>query len=101
MTDIEWSGDFASDRLRDVYALPLPQPVREWAIGGATGRGVKVAIIDSGVDASHPRVGGVAGAVVIEAAEDTPEGFRALEGEHEDLVGHGTACAANIRMLAP
>ena len=101
MTEIEWSGDFATDRLRDVYALPLPQPVREWAIGGATGRGVKVAIIDSGVDADHPRVGGVAGAVVIEADEDTPEGFRAVEGDHEDLVGHGTACAAIIRMLAP
>ena len=25
----------------------------------------------------------------------------AVEGPHEDLVGHGTACAAIIRLLAP
>lgn len=96
----EWSGDFASDRLRDVTSLPLPHPAADWAIGGATGQGIKVAIIDSGVDKDHPRVGGVAGAVVIEA-DDSPEGFRAVGGDHEDLVGHGTACAAIIRQLAP
>ncbi len=96
----EWSIDFAVDRLNAVYSLPLPEPVADWAIGDATGRGIKVAIIDSGVDKDHPRVGGVAGAVVIEA-DDSPEGFRAVEGDHEDLVGHGTACAAIIRGLAP
>jgi subtilisin len=96
----EWSGDFASDRLSDVFSLPLPQPAREWAIGGATGKGIKVAVVDSGVDKDHPRVRGVAGAVVIEA-DDSPNGFRAVEGDHEDLVGHGTACAGVIRSLAP
>jgi subtilisin family serine protease len=96
----EWSGDFATDRLSDVFTLPLPRPVREWAIGGSTGKGVKVAVVDSGVDKVHPRVGGVAGAVVIEA-DDSPQGFRAVEGAHEDLVGHGTACAGIIRSLAP
>jgi subtilisin family serine protease len=98
---LEWSGDFSSDRLTTVYSLPLPQPVKEWAIGDATGSGVKVAIIDSGIDKNHPRVGGIAGAVVIEADEESTDGFRAVEGDHEDLVGHGTACAGIIRMLAP
>ncbi len=97
----EWSGDFATDRLRGVYSLPLPQPIDDWATGGATGNGIKVAVIDSGVDKFHPRVGGIAGAVVIEADDSSPAGFRALEGDHEDLVGHGTACAGIIRMLAP
>jgi subtilisin family serine protease len=96
----EWSGDFASDRLSDVFSLPLPKPAREWAIGGATGKGIKVAVVDSGVDKDHPRVRGVAGAVVIEA-DDSPDGFRAVEGDHEDLVGHGTACAGIICSLAP
>jgi len=60
---------------------------------------VKVAVVDSGVEADHPRVGGLAGAVSIEPNADG--GTKVVEGLHEDLVGHGTACAAIIRMLAP
>jgi subtilisin len=96
----EWSGAFAADRLAATTALPLPAPTREWAWGSATGHGVRVAVIDSGVSAGHPRVGGLAGSVAIEAA-DNPEGYAIVEGPHEDLYGHGTACASIIRMLAP
>ena len=56
--------------------------------------GVRVAIIDSGVHASHPHVGGVAGGV----------GFDAEGRGHEDFVdrlGHGTAVTAVIREKAP
>ncbi len=60
-----------------------------------------MAVIDSGIDANHPRVGSVAGGVVIEPDEDAPDGMRFTEGPHEDLYGHGTACAAIIRGLAP
>lgn len=95
-----WSAAFEDDRLATVRALPLPD-ARAWAFAGSTGAGVSVAVIDSGVDASHPRVGGVAGAVAIEADPDAPGGCRAVAGPHEDLVGHGTACAAIIRALAP
>ena len=50
---------------------PLPERVdRDWAFGGATGRGVKVCILDSGVEAGHPRVGEVASAVAITIDED-------------------------------
>lgn len=97
----EWSGDFSSDRLREIYSLPLPEPAADWALGDATGYGVKVAVIDSGIDRNHPRVGGLAGAVVIEADENSPDGYRAVDGDHDDLVGHGTACAGIIRLLAP
>jgi subtilisin len=96
-----WSGAFAPDALDDVDALPLPDPIREWAFGSATGRGVKVAVVDSGVDGDHPRVNGVAGSVAIEADPGSDTGFKAVEGAHEDLVGHGTACAGIIRLLAP
>jgi subtilisin family serine protease len=55
---------------------------------------VRVAIIDSGVHAEHPHVGGVAGGIAIDA-----------EGrEHDDYVdrlGHGTAVTAAIKEKAP
>jgi subtilisin family serine protease len=72
---------------------------REWAFGGATGKGVRVCILDSGVDASHPLVGGVESAVVILKGEDG-EPFVAEDTEG-DLCGHGTACAGIVRSLAP
>jgi subtilisin family serine protease len=59
-----------------------------------TGRGVRIAVIDSGVHAAHPHVGGVAGGVAIDA-----------DGrEHEDYLdrlGHGTAVTAAIKEKAP
>jgi subtilisin len=86
----------------DAIALanPLPDRVdRDWAFGGATGRGVKVCVLDSGIEDGHPLVGAVAGAVAISLDGDgatiaTPDG----EG---DLCGHGTACAGVIRAVAP
>ena len=62
---------------------------------------MKVAVVDSGIDADHPRVGGVAGAVIVEPDEKAADGVRFVEGPHADLYGHGTACAAIIRGLAP
>jgi subtilisin family serine protease len=59
-----------------------------------TGRGVRVAVIDSGVHAAHPHVNGVAGGVAI--CEDG-----SLGGEYVDRLGHGTAVAAAIREKAP
>jgi subtilisin family serine protease len=79
---------------------PLPDRVdRAWALGGATGKGVKVCILDSGVESGHPLVGDVAGAVVMSVDEDgNAVATEDLEG---DLCGHGTACAGVIRSLAP
>jgi len=60
----------------------------------ATGRGVRVAIVDSGVHAAHPHVGSVAGGIAIDQNGH----------EHDDYVdrlGHGTAVAAAIREKAP
>ncbi|MDX2033702.1 MAG: S8 family serine peptidase [Blastocatellia bacterium] len=58
-----------------------------------TGRGVRVAMIDSGVHAAHPHVGGVAGGVSILPAGEAPE--------FVDVAGHGTAVAGAIREKAP
>ncbi len=57
-------------------------------------RKVRVAVIDSGVHASHPHVGGVAGGV----------GFDEHGVRHEDFIdrlGHGTAVTAAILEKAP
>lgn len=101
MNTLAWSGAFSSESLRQVSPLPLPRPTREWAIGGSTGRGIRVAIVDSGVEDGHPRVGHVSGAIVVEPDPDQPDAFRYRPGPHDDLVGHGTACAGIIRALAP
>jgi subtilisin len=97
-----WTWQFAAGHLPTVEAMSLATPITaDWAWGDGTGEGVKVAIIDSGVDASHPLVGSVAGGVVVEPDADAPGGARVIETEHEDLFGHGTACAGIIRSVAP
>ena len=96
-----WSGAFVGQGPDRVTGLPLPEPRRDWAWAGGDGTGVKVAIIDSGVDADHPAVGGLAGSVAIEPAPDTDDGFRVEDVEPGDLYGHGTACAGIVRALAP
>ncbi|MCW2764158.1 MAG: serine protease [Nocardioides sp.] len=94
-----WSGAF--EDLSTVRALPLPGDAREWAWGGSTGAGIKVAVVDSGVDGGHPAVGGVDGYVATVPDPDSESGVRFVDGKHDDLVGHGTACAGIIRSLAP
>ncbi|MBZ5560403.1 MAG: S8 family serine peptidase [Acidobacteriia bacterium] len=60
----------------------------------ATGRGVRIAVVDSGVHAAHPHVGSVAGGVAID--EDGRE-----HDDYVDRLGHGTAVAAAIKDKAP
>jgi len=58
------------------------------------GRGVRIAVIDSGVHAGHPHVGGVSGGVALR--EDGT-----ILDEFVDRLGHGTAVTAAIREKAP
>ncbi len=62
---------------------------------------MRVAVVDSGIDPAHPAVGQVAGGVALAWDADAPDQVRAVEGPHEDLFGHGTACDGIIRSLAP
>ena len=60
----------------------------------ATGRGVRIAVIDSGVHAAHPHVHGVAGGVGIDTSGHERD-------DYTDRLGHGTAVTAAIREKAP
>ena len=75
---------------------------RDWAWGGSTGAGVRVGIVDSGLETKHPRL---AGRVVQSVAVELPEGDedpRIVPDESgEDLYGHATACGGIILGLAP
>lgn len=73
---------------------------KDWAWGGATGAGIDVAVVDSGVDPGHPDVGSVERAVAL-AWDRENETVLYDEGPHEDLYGHGTACAGIIKRVAP
>jgi subtilisin len=59
-----------------------------------------VAVVDSGVDAAHPAVGGIDRAVAWRWDPEAEEASLS-EGPHEDMFGHGTACAGLIRRAAP
>jgi subtilisin family serine protease len=73
-----------------------------WAWGGSTGKGVRVAVIDSGVEADHPALDGCV-EVDRGVAISVDDAGRVVEhrSPHRDSVGHGTACAGIIHSLAP
>ena len=98
-----WSESFHDGGPGDAPALHLGVPItREWAYGTGDGAGVTVAVVDSGVDGSHPLLAGTVDRyIAVEVDANEPDGVRFVEGEHDDLFGHGTACAAIIRSLAP
>jgi subtilisin len=94
-----WSSPFARETLRRLSrTLPLDDITPEWAWGGSTGAGVRVAVIDSGIDADHPAIGSVQGYAEIVERSD---GLALDTAVHNDVFGHGTACAGIIRAAAP
>ncbi len=95
-----WSEPFVHDgRAKLLRAAGLRQLDRDWAWGGATGAGVKVAIIDSGVEGSHPVVQGrLVESVTVQMVDDEAQ---VVPDEPIDMYGHATACAGIVLGLAP
>ncbi len=99
-----WSTPFSPDALRDLAVSgPLGAITRAWAWGDGCGAGVRVAVIDSGIEHDHPAVGGmVRGGVKVEYDAHLKAQVRISdEPQPVDLFGHGTACAGIIHGIAP
>jgi subtilisin len=73
------------------------QPDELW--NGRTGRGVRVGIVDSGIDTEHPALKGKIKASYQAVNEGGQIVFK--ESTTGDQAGHGTACAGIITSLAP
>ncbi len=95
-----WSWQFKVDSLTELARSgPIDDVTPDWAWGGSTGAGVRVAVIDSGIEATHPAIDGrVSGYVAI--TESNGE-LVFDESPHGDACGHGTACAGIIRSIVP
>tara|TARA_B100000959_G_C14945097_1_gene609514 strand:- start:14 stop:793 length:780 start_codon:yes stop_codon:yes gene_type:complete len=71
----------------------------EKAFDAATGKDVRIAIVDSGIDSSHPSLGkSVKGGVDIEMISGK---VITKPCSYVDAYGHGTACAGIIKEIAP
>ncbi|OGF97762.1 MAG: hypothetical protein A2Z06_02155 [Candidatus Glassbacteria bacterium RBG_16_58_8] len=86
-----------NEELLNELRIPLPM-IRSLGVAGCTGRGICVAVVDSGVQDGHPHVGRVDHGVRIDMEES---GSVRVILDRSDAVGHGTACAGVIRALAP
>jgi subtilisin len=98
------SEPFLNGTIRELTASgPLSEITPEWAWGGSTGHGVKVAVVDTGIEYDHPAVGNqVVGGVNIEWDESLEDKLRYDPVEFpSDLAGHGTGCAGIIHKIAP
>src|SRR5947207_4812639 len=85
----------ATETMSDLWAAI--QPETTWQ--GCTGRGVRVAIVDSGIDTEHPDLKGKVKESVEAVTEDGKINFRSSTSG--DQAGHGTACAGIILNVAP
>jgi len=99
-----YSQPFLPGAIRELSSVgPIASITPDWAWGGSTGRGVRVAVVDSGVEHDHPALGGmVVGGVAVEYDESAEYNYRVdPDDPPSDLSGHGTACAGIIHSLAP
>jgi subtilisin len=99
-----WSEAFDACTLQNISVNgPLAEITREWAWGGSAGRGVRVAVVDTGIDADHPALEGCVRDGIAVEYDEQAENYVRIEPDRplRDLSGHGTACAGIIHSLAP
>lgn len=99
-----WSHYFTPDAIKELQAEgPLARITPAWAWGGSTGKGIRVAVVDSGVEHDHPALEDcVRGGVIIEYDSKADNQHRVKsDNKPTDVSGHGTACAGIIHSIAP
>jgi subtilisin len=87
-----------SERRPALLDLVDPERIRR-AFHEGDGRGVRIAVIDSGVDGHHPAI-----ATRVRAQFDVVSdrsGTRCVPGSLIDSIGHGTATAGIVAQMAP
>jgi subtilisin len=94
-----WGAPTATLRDEKFGISDFDQITPDWAWGGSDGDGVRVAVLDSGVDGSHPMVTRLDRSVGIVPADN--DDFSVVDCEPADTAGHGTACAGIINSIAP
>lgn len=85
--------------MSDLAALPGASAARA-AIQSGTGEGIKIAVIDSGIELSHPQLEGL---VLADDVAVSSDGMlvQVGQGDGRDVFGHGTAIASILRRGAP
>ena len=94
---LTWSLRGKSPQDIPVTADGVPAGARQQPRQG-TGRGVRVCVVDSGVERDHPLIGPLGGSWVVVKDGD---GIEVRATDTGDTCGHGTACAGIIRRTAP
>jgi len=70
------------------------------AVHGGRGEGIRVAVIDSGIESDHPRLAGLTVRDSVGFEEEDGR-VRLVEGGGQDTYGHGTAVAGILHEVAP
>jgi subtilisin len=94
-----WGATTAGVAQECFAVSPMSQVTERWAWGDSDGSGVRVAVLDSGVDGSHPRIGRLGRTVSVVTGPD--DEIQVDDCEPADMAGHGTACAGVISSIAP
>jgi subtilisin len=81
----------------EIQDAPPPAWVRD-ELGGATGRGIRVAVVDSGWDRTIADDRVLPGVGFVDPEDDFAT---ARNDDDQDVLGHGTACADVILGVAP
>jgi subtilisin family serine protease len=99
-----WSQDFAPDAIEQLIARgPFAKMTPEWAWGDSTGKGIRVAIVDSGIEHDHPALDDCVKSGVIIEYDSKAKNYYRIKSDPQpaDVSGHGTACAGIIHAIAP
>jgi subtilisin len=99
-----WSEQFSAEAIQQLISTgPIAGLTPEWAFGGSKGKGVRVAIVDSGVEHDHPALAEcVRGGIIVEYDPEAENSVRYVPDDPpRDIAGHGTACAGIIHSIAP